>query len=245
VRIGDVVARIDRAARGTLRKEAALLRRVAGAGVRVPRVLGASDRVLLLEYVDHAELPDSEHAGECVGRAAAAIHAHRFGCAGFLDAQLQIPEPFSSAYDGLRAWGEEQLAHERLAPWRQRVRAAWDKAEARMREVSEDPVLVHADFKPANVKWVPAEQGVVVFDWEFTWSGPALMDLGQMLRWGVPAPFARGLERGYGDLPRDWQRLGELFDLFNLVAFVADGSTRPIRTRDAITRIEATLRGHG
>ena len=110
-----------------------------------------------------------------------------------------------------------------------------------MRAVSTQPVLTHADFKPANVKWLPALGDVVVFDWEFSWSGPALMDLGQMIRWGVPDPFLQGLVRGYGALPDDWMRLAELFDLFNMVAFVAQGEGRPIRTRDAIARMERTL----
>jgi len=215
VRIGDAVARIDADAHGTLPVEAEIHRRLADR-VRTPRLLGSSDRVLLLEYIAHEELPGSEHAGECVGRAGAAIHAHRFAKSGFFDAPLEIPAPFASAYDGLRAWGELQLAENVLTPWRERVYSVLDDNEEWMREAASQPVLVHADFKPANVKWVPAENDVVVLDWEFAWSGPALMDLGQMIRWGVPDEFARGLAAGYGELPDDWQRLGELFDLFNM-----------------------------
>jgi len=242
IRIGDVVARIDTAGHGSIPKEVAIHEKLA-AKLRLPRVIGASDRVVLLEYVAHEELPSSEHAGECAGRAAAAIHAHHFERSGFFDEHLEIPDPFASAYDGLRGWGEEQLAKDPLAPWRKRIRATLDAAESRMRDAARQPVLLHADFKPANVKWLPNENDVIVFDWEFAWSGPALMDLGQMIRWGVPDEFARGLERGYSELPKDWQRLGELFDLFNLVAFIADGDTRPIRTRDAVARLEKTLDG--
>jgi len=241
LRVGDVVARVDPQGSGSLRKEAALHRLVA-ADVRVPRVLDANESVLLMENVTHEELPASEQAGERVGRSAAAIHAHGFEHSGFFDENLEIAAPFASAYDGLRAWGEEQLANERLAPWRVRIDAVWKAAEQRLRETSQDPVLVHADFKPANVKWLAEEEDVVVFDWEFAWSGPALMDLGQMIRWDVPEAFTRGLERGYGNLPKDWKQLAELFDLFNMVTFVADGEGRPLRTRDAMARIEKTLR---
>jgi len=240
IRIGDIVARIDADGHGSLPVEAEIHRRLAD-DIRTPRLLGSSDRVLLLEYIGHEELPGSEHAGECVGRAAAAIHACEFAKSGFFDAQLKIPAPFASAYDGLRAWGELQLAENALAPWRERVYSVLDDNEERMREVSSQPVLTHADFKPANVKWMPAENDVVVLDWEFAWSGPALMDLGQMIRWGAPDEFARGLAAGYGELPDDWQRLGELFDLFNMLGFIADGANRPLRTRDAVARLEKTL----
>ena len=33
------------------------------------------------------------------------------------------------------------------------------------------------------------------------WSGTGLMDLGQMLRWGVPHPFRDAFAAGYGALP--------------------------------------------
>ena len=110
-----------------------------------------------------------------------------------------------------------------------------------MRAATRTPVLVHADFKPANVKWLPGEQDVVVFDWEFAWSGAGLMDVGQMMRWGVPDPFAEAFARGYGSLPEDGLHVAELLDLFNMVGFVADGAQRPRRTRDALARIEKTL----
>jgi len=240
VRIGDVVARIDTAEHCRLPMEAALHRLVAPAVV-VPHIVDVSDTVLLMEYVPHEKLPGTEEAGEQTGRAAAAIHTHTYTTSGFLDARLEVPDPFRSSYDGLREWAATQLTHESLAPWHKRVAAAWDAAESRMRAASRQPVLTHADFKPANVKWLPAQGDVVVFDWEFAWSGAALMDLGQMIRWGVPDPFLQGLVRGYGELPDDWVRLAELFDLFNMVGFVAQGEGRPIRTRDAIARMERTL----
>ena len=240
IRIGDAVARIDTAEHGALPKEAALHRRV-GATIRVPAVLDAWPGAMLIEYVPHADLPGSREAGEQVGRTAAAIHAIPFDHAGFLDDRLDVPAPFPSAYDGLRDWCDGMLAGEPLAPWRKRISEVLDAAEDRMRESSQQAVLVHADFKPANVKWLPNERDVVVFDWEFAWSGPALMDLGQMIRWGVPDEFVRGLETGYGNLPDDWLRLAQLFDLFNMVAFIADGEGRPLRTRDAVARLEKTL----
>jgi aminoglycoside phosphotransferase (APT) family kinase protein len=107
-------------------------------------------------------------------------------------------------------------------------------------------VLVHSDFKPTNIKWLPEVQDVLVLDWEFAWSGPGLFDLGQMLRWDPSAAFAAGLECGYrragGVLAADWRRLAELLDLFNLVGLLDDDGPRPRRHADLLARIDATLR---
>jgi Ser/Thr protein kinase RdoA (MazF antagonist) len=218
------------------------------AGVRVPRVRDTHGEVLLLEYVSHEWLPPTPEAGERVGRAAAAIHARRYERAGFLDASLEVPRPFSSALHGLREWIDPMLAGragEQLGALCSTVRDAWACERDAMTAASA-PVLVHSDFKPMNIGWLPEARDVVVFDWEFAWSGPALLDLGQLLRWNPPAEFVAGVERGYlaagGFLPERWIRLAELFDLFNLIAFLDDCEPCPQRTRDVLERVHQTLR---
>ena len=252
VEVHGLVARIavDESARRTLAKEAALLERMRPR-VRVPRLHDRSDDVLLLEHVAHVELPDTERAGERAGRAAARIQALRFARAGFLDAELAVPEPFASAYDGLREWGEAGLrgvAGERLGSCADRIRSLWDRHERPMRELGSEPVLTHSDFKPANVKWLPEEEDVLVLDWEFAWAGPALFDLGMMLRWGASPGFVRGLARGYRDaggvLPEGWRPLAALLDLFNLVGMLDDATPRPIRDADLLRRVRETLADH-
>ena len=248
LRFGARVARIALAPENDLRKEAALLRLVAP-HVCVPRVLDGDERVLLLEYVPHVELPATVQAAKRVGRAAAKIHAHRFERSGILDGDLGIPAPFPSALEGLRAWGEEVLAGragERLGTRAAEVRALWRKSETMLHAACAQPSLVHADFKPANVKWLPDENDVLVLDWEFAWSGPALMDIGQFLRWGAPGPFVAALVRSYretgGELPGGWRRTGELLDLFNLVGMLGEQGERPIKQADLLRRVEETLR---
>jgi hypothetical protein len=247
VRLGDVVARIRVAADHPLGKEAALLR-LAHGNIRVPKLIDATDDVLLMEYVAHQELPASRAAGERVGTTAAWLHAQRFPATGFLDERLEIPEPFPSAYDGLREWASGLLAGEagrKLGDAARRIERLWSDAEADLRAAGDPPVIVHSDFKPANVKWLPAEDDVVVFDWEFTWAGPALYDLGQMFRWGTPEEFEAGFVARYtqagGTLPDNWRRKAELFDLFNLVAFLRDEQPRPRRERDVLRRIRQTV----
>ncbi len=92
--------------------------------------------------------------------------------------------------------------------------------------------LVHSDFNPKNlvVDRDPAGWRVVgVLDWEFAFSGPQLVDIGNMLRFGdeLPPGFAAGFPAGFraagGDLPPDWLAISRALDLYALVEF----STRP------------------
>lgn len=245
----DVVARLALAPDHDLVKERALLDAMHGV-VRVPRVLDGDARILLLEHVPHEELPATEEVGEAVGRAAAAIHARRFPTWGFLDAALARSTPTPRALDALRAHAEDALragAGPRLGALADGVRAALD-AEAAALDASCSPaVLVHADFKPANLKWVPAERAVLVLDWEFAWAGPALFDVGQLFRWDVAAPFERGFVRAYrgagGGLPSEWRRVADAWDLVNLVGLLAAPGDHPIRDRDCVRRVRRTLDG--
>jgi Ser/Thr protein kinase RdoA (MazF antagonist) len=230
-----------------LAREAAILRRVAPL-VRVPRVLAEADGALLLEYVPHEELPDVAPAGAAAGRAAARIHSVAFDRSGFLDASLRVAEPFPSALDGLRAYADGLLAGpagRALGTRATAIRRAWDRHDARLRAATSRAVLTHGDFKPANVKWLPAPRDVVVFDWEFAWSGPALMDVGQTFRWGTGTAFRDAFVAAYraegGDFPDDWEAIAPLLDLFHLTGLLDHAAPAPVRDRDVLARVDRTL----
>ena len=135
-----------------------------------------------------------------------------------------------------------------LDPICARALLLWRQNASRLEAVSTSPVLVHSDFKVANVKWSPAEECAVVFDWEFAWAGPNLFDLGQMFRWNPPEPFVRGFEAAYrsrgGTLSDNLRRDAELYDLLSLVDFLHRDRSDEIRDRDVRTRIVQTLERH-
>jgi hypothetical protein len=250
VRLGeDVVARValaGGAGERDLAVERALLEKMAPR-VRVPRVLGGDGGVLLLEHVAHEELPATSEAGAAVGLTAAAIHAERFPTWGFFDRVLVPKAPVPDAFRGLCDHLEQSLdaAAARLGPLADGVRRTWHEEERVLREACATACLLHGDFKPANLKWIPAERAVLVLDWEFAWAGPALFDLGQLFRWQVPDAFAGPFERAYlaagGTLPGGWRRTAEVLDLVNLLGFLAAPGDHPRRDADCRARIERTL----
>lgn len=243
---GDLVARIAIEKDHSLLKEAALLRLV-GDKVRVPRVIDVGSRAILLEYIPVSELPATEESGQSVGASAALIHGYRYDQAGLLNDVLAVGEPFKNASFGLTTWFESVLENcprdsEAILSG---VAQVWKRHAARLEAISESPVLVHADFKPANVKWSENERRAVVFDWEFAWAGPNLFDVGQLFRWQPPASFQQGFQRGYvangGRLPDDWPNAAELFDLLNLANFLVQDDIDPKREKDVRRRIQGTL----
>ncbi|MCC7139605.1 MAG: aminoglycoside phosphotransferase family protein [Planctomycetes bacterium] len=243
----DRVLRVALTAEEDVAKHAAVLRAMARS-VRTPAVVAVAPPALLLEHVAHAPLRDTEADGRLVGRAAARIHATSFPRSGFLDASLSVPAPFETALDGLLDWAQACLdghAGRRLGPRADRVEAAWERAERRLRAACARNALVHGDFKPTNVRRAEGGDDVVVFDAEFAWAGPALMDLGQMLRWGCSDAFVEGLVDGYldagGTLEPRWRETAALLDLFHLVGLLDHETPMPVRDADVLARVDATL----
>jgi aminoglycoside phosphotransferase (APT) family kinase protein len=264
-----VVLRIFRRedAAATAAKESALLRRLP-AGVPAPEVLELSTisgtpqavhtfrigRALstLLAEGDEASWT---RAGTDVGSALAALHAiprdenerKRFG---FLDGKLHVREPMGALPEVWQGYIEEALesgrAGERLSEDESAALLGFARAEAhRLSTLEGAHVLLHGDCKPTNIL-VRAEGTLSAFlDWEFSFSGPALFDLGQMLRWPVPRPFEDAFLSAYqkksARLPEDWRALSRMLDLLNLVGFLDMSGERPVVNRDCRRMIHETL----
>lgn len=258
VRVGDVVARLALAPDHDLGKEAAAHARLAGL-VRVPRVLDldAEARVMLLEFVAHEPLPATAEAGAAVGRVAAALHGVVFPTWGFFAPgtprgtapDTLRPEPtHPTALEALLAWADGALAGAagaHLGPALvAAVRRAWDDGGDALAAACAEASFVHGDFKPANLKWIAATGEVLVLDLEFAWAGPASMDVGQLLRWEVPAAFvdafAAAYHAGGGRLPDGWRRTVDLLDLFNVVGLLDHPGDLPVRDADLLARARRT-----
>ena len=229
------------------------------AGVPVPQWLAWADDWALQEWIDGSQLIEvlphmSDHdafaVGVSAGRILAALHRRRLPAAGMLDANLGVPRPFRSVFG---AWDWDMLrlldgdAGERLHDLD--VRGTWLAHRDRLRALGPPCALCHGDYKPENLR-VQGMSVVAVLDWEFAFAGPALCDVGQLLRSAhdLPSGWERGVEHGYRDaggaLPDDWRDLGRLLDLLNLVQFLP-GPERPAVFAGVRGRIAHTLAALG
>lgn len=245
VRVGiDRVLRIYRRDPASAGKEKALLEHP-WESFAVPSVLGSGEGFLVLAYVPHGKLGVSAEHGAQTGRALAEIHRRRFRASGFLGADLEVRAPFKDVIQSLESHLGSQLERT-AAPRRTRVEALVSAHRDALVRAAGPPVLLHGDFKASNLHWT-MDHRLFVLDWEFAYSGPALMDIGQLLRWNPPALFVSGFAGSYrrhgGVLPEDWERSAEIFDLFNLVGLLAGAAPDSRQFSDVVQRIERTLAG--
>lgn len=237
---GERVLRIYRRDPDAVEKERRLVER-GWETFRVPGVLDGGPDFLLLERIGLSRLRDSADHGEKVGLAAAEIHGIRFESAGFLDADLEVVDPLPEARSHLtatlHALGEPWTAH---TDW---LSALAGGIEEEIR--SGAAVLNHGDFKASNL-FADSDDRPVVLDWEFAFSGPALLDLGQLFRWGPSREFRDGFVRGYEGgqhtLPDDWRERAEVLDLVNLLGLARGAGSDEARVRDLRRRIERSVK---
>jgi aminoglycoside phosphotransferase (APT) family kinase protein len=124
-----------------------------------------------------------------------------------------------------------------------------DSAKSHLDRLPSASQLVHSDFNPKNLL-VQEQAGQwsvsAVLDWEYAFSGSALCDVGNMLRFAeeIPADFAAGFIDGFteagGALPPDWREVSRALDLYAL----ADLLTRPADHRyfgKALAAVRAQL----
>jgi aminoglycoside phosphotransferase len=197
--------------------------------VRVPRVLAASDGVVLLEPLHGTRLDDTpgEHL-HALGQALAALHAARVTTASF--ARLDLERLATAAGVIARARPDAQPAAERL------LALLIERADDARRE----PVLLHGDANLRNA--LRLEDGTcALLDIEHLAIGPAGADLGQVLANLIVArapQSAAALLRGYGRPPdKATLRWHTAASLLARVALPAISRHRP----DALARLRELL----
>jgi aminoglycoside phosphotransferase (APT) family kinase protein len=177
-----------------------------------------------------------------IGAVLAGIHSVTFARGGFLDGQLNVV-PFPPGIGGRLPELLETLmgvrGKERLGPVFTQALMAFAHREPNLAASwPGPPTLTHADFGGSNILVRIDERGAgvaAVIDWEFAFSGSAMMDLGNLLRppLGELPGFEDAVARGYrgagGVLPDDWRRL----TLYNGLADWASFLGRP-RINDAL-----------
>jgi fructosamine-3-kinase len=228
------------------RKEQRLLSRL-WQTMRVPKALASGEDFLVLEHMTLSPPEGTAEYGHAIGAALAEIHAQSFVGAGLLGPDLEIEQAFGSFASSMLAYLEARVRAADTAAralLMRQVLTQVSSIEADLTAVTSNSVLLHGDFKATNLHRSPG--GVpIVLDWEFAYSGPPLMDVGQLIRWEPPAAFQDGFAASYrecgGRLPEAWPRWAPVLDLINLVGLLEGAAPGSLRERMLARRIQRVL----
>lgn len=201
------------------------LTEAAADGIPVPSVLAAANDCAVLSWVDgvRADLvPQTRDLGRLLGSLGRVVWSRGRPASGTLhwDGGWQVtPWPAS---------GTEMLAQ--VVAEATEAPAGWaELALAHAVDLDTKPVRVHSDFNPKNVLLRPVGshwQVSALLDWEFTFAGPAEVDLGNLLRFErrdePPSPFALGVREG-ARADDDTVLRARALDLLPLAQFLTPG----------------------
>jgi thiamine kinase-like enzyme len=136
-----------------------------------------------------------------------------------------------------------------LAPYREWISSTLleviSENSEQINSASEDKVLLHGDCKPLNIKKSKINAGAVVFDWEFSFVGPRLVDIGHFLRWGASDSFIDTFISSYHSIT-EVDISGSLFaakliDLVNLSFQIAKSIEGSARENDILDYFETIV----
>jgi aminoglycoside phosphotransferase (APT) family kinase protein len=217
-----------------------------------------------LEWVDGMPLEaafsgmavsELEAIGRQLGAALAAIHRRRFARTGYLDANLEVVQPFDANAAGLLAYARtvlfESPASSRIEP-RDRDRLwQWLQSASRLLDAVDAPAcLNHGDCGASNV--LVAKRGARtelcgIVDWEYACAGIRLFDVASLLRppLGDVVPFSEAFAGGYlaagGFLPNDWKRMMRVADMFARLEMLSRPALHESTFASVWTSVEMTI----
>lgn len=253
------------------RKEAALLRLLAGRGAPLAAIHYFAETnpvsghpYALLDWVEGERLEVAMRnfgpAGlptlaPAIGATLAAIHAIPFPHTGFFADDLRVPEPVDMGRNGLMAYLRRCLhdgpGERRLGQKLTRDLMAFAEREGhRLDAWLQSPCLTHADFNGSNILVREGAGGwtvAAVLDWEFAFSGSPAFDFGNLLRppLGESTAFVTALIDAYreagGTLPDDWRRIARIADLYSWADFLGRPNPGHAVIADARRIIAATI----
>jgi thiamine kinase-like enzyme len=157
--------------------------------------LGRGTDYLVQKKLYFHELEDSSEHGKVAGNSIGEMHSTKpsmvTGHNEFLSTLFTTPRLSDVITDKL-VWAvnSKDSLHTLYKNWLiTELRLVIQENSLQIDEASSDKVLLHGDCKPSNIKKSSQSLGAVVFDWEFSFFGPRLIDIGHFLRWGVSSGF--------------------------------------------------------
>lgn len=246
-------------------KKAGALQQQLSRFLPVPKIWGeraTSDHVFtLMEHIPGdlaCNLPKdlAEEAyialGHTLGTLLSKVHSVQFPEAGSLNANLEVPDPYSNLGDSWLAYMREVM-HGKRAETRlgqkdtQRVLQLLNRYEEELHALSQTQCLVHSDFNLKNILVQQKEDRWKItglLDWEFAHSGSPLVDIGNFYRFeaALPSALFKGFADGYGlSALQNWRELSLILDLAALCNFLDAPEDLPLTQETAIYLIRQTL----
>jgi fructosamine-3-kinase len=243
----DRVLRLYRRDASIAGKELALLKK-SWNHFLVPEVIQSGDGFLVTKFMKHSALEDTAEMGAALGNALAEIHSNTYKIPGFIGADLQVEESMEDFVDDMWSYlcSFMEVPPKAALPTvlLDEVISFFDSKIDGLKQSAGSSVLLHGDFKVSNLRW--SEQGKpLVLDWEFAYSGSALIDLGQLFRWPTSQPFEEAFVQAYqasgGHLPDRWKYEAGILDLINLVGLLYKSTPDSQRSLDITGKIKSTV----
>lgn len=259
-----VVLRLYTADPAACGREISLMRLVAER-IPVPGVLRADPTAnppwALFEWMDgmrfdrmlvQASAAEIHDACRSAGEVLAAVHSFALAGPGFLGPDLDIVEALGYSWlTGVAKFFDQERARRMMgAELASSVVRLIQREEWRLADAWTQSHLIHADYKPWNLLVRQSAAGWAIsaaLDWEFSFAGPPLCDLGIFLRYSerMPSEYVTGFLDGYrtagGSAPANARNLARLIDLVSLWTFLERGSDDPAMIRDVKSLLVATV----
>jgi fructosamine-3-kinase len=192
--------------------EAAMLRALAAASIRVPGVVGEHDGVLLLEFIAHDGVL-SPNAWADIGMEIGRLHGRTGEAYGWpVDYALgTVVLDNREARDWPRFWGEQRLAATaRLLdrPWRERVERVVERLGEQL-PAAPPASLLHGDLCPGNILVAGGRLAALIDP--ACYYGHAEVDLAMLCLFGAPPDT---FWQAYGGREPGWDERLALYQLY-------------------------------
>lgn len=212
-----------------------------------PVTLLKGDDYLLQKLLQYREFTESGSDGDVAGRVLGEIHAANYSIvAGYNSglAEMFSSRPLTQTVTAVIEWAFNSISEKKTHLQEEVLRAIYCELINSVNSVSgdidmcaSDVVLLHGDCKPSNIKVGIGDRGVV-FDWEFSFAGPRIVDLGHFFRWGASEEFIDAFISGYyGESRVDVSgmlKAAKWVDLVNLLFQLEKSGSKTVRESDIL-----------
>jgi Ser/Thr protein kinase RdoA (MazF antagonist) len=213
------------------------------------------DGHLLASLEDNLSTPSCRDICEQLAFVAARIHNLRFTQCGLLGPGPKVTDPFTTYATGTVGFMESSLddANLQRRAGAERCRLLHHCLTHRLdlHEPSVTHQLCHSDFNQKNFLVRRNANGryelAAVLDWEFAFSGSAVIDIGNLLRFEPESPavesswFSDAYRAAGGHLDKTWREQALFGDLLAQCAFLINPEDLPKTFKTAIGVIDRTL----